>query len=73
MFTLCCVSAEETFSYGNGIVILFCGGSGTGKTMTVNAVAKKLDKRVLLVNFDVMQSEKTGQCSCELQKRLNIS
>eukprot|EP00462_Mataza_sp_D1_P005789 CAMPEP_0175123610 /NCGR_PEP_ID=MMETSP0087-20121206/2337_1 /TAXON_ID=136419 /ORGANISM="Unknown Unknown, Strain D1" /LENGTH=1012 /DNA_ID=CAMNT_0016405317 /DNA_START=173 /DNA_END=3211 /DNA_ORIENTATION=- len=51
---------EETFSYGNGIVILFCGGSGTGKTMTVNAVAKKLDKRVLLVNFDVMQSEKTG-------------
>jgi SpoVK/Ycf46/Vps4 family AAA+-type ATPase len=33
---------EDIMSYGAGLVIMLCGASGTGKTMTVNAVAHHL-------------------------------
>lgn len=33
---------EDVISYGAGLVILLCGASGTGKTMTVNAMAHHL-------------------------------
>ena len=36
---------------GNGIVILFHGISGTGKTMMANAVANHLNRRILLINY----------------------
>lgn len=39
-----------------GLVFLFSGPSGTGKTMTVNAIADVMKKRVLLVNFNAMVS-----------------
>lgn len=38
----------------HGLVLLFSGPSGTGKTLTANAVAAYLDKKVLLVNFNLM-------------------
>ncbi|GLJ32583.1 hypothetical protein SUGI_0655660 [Cryptomeria japonica] len=47
---------EDFMTYGAGLVILLCGPSGTGKTMTVNAVAHHLGKRVLLVDFHSLQS-----------------
>eukprot|EP00941_MAST-03F_sp_MAST-3F-sp1_P002859 g2859.t1 len=37
-----------------GLVIMLHGPSGTGKTLTVNALAAELGKRVLLVNFDIL-------------------
>lgn len=49
---------EETITYGNGLVLLLCGASGTGKTMTVNAVAHHLKKRVLLVDFPSLQGKR---------------
>ena len=36
---------------GERVVVI--GPSGTGKTMTANAVAHKLGKKLLLVNFPV--------------------
>ena len=42
---------QERLAYGSGLVLLLCGKSGTGKTMTVNAVARELGKKVLLVDF----------------------
>ena len=33
----------------SGLVLMFCGPSGTGKTLMVNALAAHLEKRVLLV------------------------
>ena len=40
---------EDVITYGTGLIILLCGPSGAGKTMTVNAVAHHLlhMKRVL--------------------------
>jgi len=42
---------DEVISYGRGIMILFYGKSGTGKTMMANAVAKMLGKKILLINY----------------------
>ena len=41
----------EAIPQPEGLVLLLCGPSGSGKTMTANAIAKRLGKRVLLVNF----------------------
>eukprot|EP01117_Protostelium_nocturnum_P002988 TRINITY_DN13919_c0_g1_i1.p1 TRINITY_DN13919_c0_g1~~TRINITY_DN13919_c0_g1_i1.p1 ORF type:complete len:1057 (+),score=459.92 TRINITY_DN13919_c0_g1_i1:75-3245(+) len=42
---------EETLTYGSGIVMLFFGASGTGKTMVANAIANHMNKKLLLINF----------------------
>lgn len=34
------IGMQDTLSYGNSLVVMLCGKSGTGKTMTVNAIAK---------------------------------
>jgi len=47
---------EDIMTYGAGLAILICGPLGTGKTMTVNAVAHHLGKCVLLVDFHSLQS-----------------
>lgn len=42
---------EDIVSYGRGIVLLFYGESGTGKTYLANAIANQLQKKILLINF----------------------
>ena len=60
---------HEVINYGHGLVILFCGKSCTGKTMTVNAIATELKKSVLLVDF----SSLTGKSLCVYLNTLCIS
>ncbi|CAE8586019.1 unnamed protein product, partial [Polarella glacialis] len=50
---------------GDGDVVMFCGPSGTGKTLMVNALAAHLEKRVLLVNFKTLYSSSGGEGSSE--------
>ena len=40
---------SEAVAYGRGLVMLFCGPSGTGKTLTARAVAHHLGRRLLRV------------------------
>ncbi|MCR4317406.1 MAG: ATP-binding protein [Planctomycetes bacterium] len=42
---------DKIITYGNGIVLLFYGPSGTGKTLMANAIASKLGKKILLINY----------------------
>jgi SpoVK/Ycf46/Vps4 family AAA+-type ATPase len=53
-----CGLEQAGMAYGAGLVLLLCGASGTGKTMTVNAVAHHLKKRVLLVDFPSLQGKR---------------
>eukprot|EP00039_Didymoeca_costata_P020872 m.342705 g.342705 ORF g.342705 m.342705 type:complete len:1072 (-) comp21748_c0_seq1:59-3274(-) len=53
-------SKDTPTKTGLGLVFLFSGPSGTGKTLTVNAIAASLKKRVLLVNFNAMVDSNRG-------------
>ena len=48
------VGLSKAIPQPDGLVLLLCGPSGAGKTMTANAVAHKLGKKLLLVNFPVL-------------------
>jgi len=45
----------------SGLVMLFYGDSGTGKTMTANAVAALLGKKLLLVNFPSLGGDNAAE------------
>lgn len=61
-------TTNETITYGAGLVMLLCGASGTGKTMTANAIAHYLNKRVLLVDFPSLQGKKQdADCDADLR------
>ncbi len=45
------IKSEEISEYGNALVMLFIGPSGTGKTMLANALSNYLDKKILIFNF----------------------
>ena len=51
---------DEAISYGVGLCLMFCGPSGTGKTMTANAIAAMLRKKLLLVNFPRLAQAERG-------------
>ncbi|GIM08475.1 hypothetical protein Vretimale_12482, partial [Volvox reticuliferus] len=46
---------------GGGLVLLFHGASGVGKTMMANAVAHHVGKKVLLINFPSLGQNKAGE------------
>lgn len=43
---------SDTIHYGNSLVMLFVGPSGTGKTMTANAISEYTKKKVLTINLN---------------------
>ncbi|MDP6942804.1 MAG: ATP-binding protein [Myxococcota bacterium] len=51
---------DEVVGYGRGVVLLFCGPSGTGKTLTARAVANHLERRLLAVDASRLTSGPGG-------------
>ena len=54
-------ACRQQVSYGNGLILLFYGESGTGKTMTANALANHLNKRLLLVGPSASKAVERGR------------
>lgn len=56
---------DDFGSLRRGLVLMFCGPSGTGKTLTANAIATSMNKKMLLVNFPMLNAsngdKKSGQ------------
>jgi hypothetical protein len=57
---------DEVISYGRSLVILLCGKSGTGKTLTANAIANELGKKVLLVDLSILEISSVRKDSGEI-------
>jgi len=57
---------KEVCGYGTGLVLLFWGASGTGKTFCVNALAHDLGKKMLMVNFELLQKVSSLSLSLSL-------
>lgn len=52
---------RDTFSYGTGVTMLFYGPPGTGKTATAEAIARELDKPLLVADYSKIQNCFVGQ------------
>ncbi|DBB01935.1 hypothetical protein WJX77_010097 [Trebouxia sp. C0004] len=52
---------DKSVGGSGGLVLLFHGASGVGKTMMANAVAKHVHRKVLLINFPSLGSNEAGQ------------
>lgn len=57
---------SEIVEYGNALVMLFVGPSGTGKTMLANALSNHLDKEVLLFNLNNLAQMESLQGESQL-------
>lgn len=51
---------KEIFKNGRGIVLNFYGKPGTGKSVTAEAIAKYLGKKVCAVNYSELESKYVG-------------
>jgi len=56
------------YKTSNGVVILFVGPSGTGKTITAEAIAKKLNKKLYTVDYSQVVSVWFGQLEKNIVK-----
>lgn len=58
---------------GNGLSINFFGLPGTGKSITAEAIAKKLETKIIKVNYGELESELVGGTSKNLSKIFQVA
>ncbi len=57
---------KQLFPDRNGLAVNLYGASGTGKTMVAHAIADKLSKRIVIVNYAEIESKYVGETSKNL-------
>lgn len=63
----------KTIDYGRGTTLNFRGPPGTGKTMAANCLAKELDKKLLMVRYDQLQSMWIGETEKHIQRVFKLA
>jgi hypothetical protein len=63
-------AAARLFPYGRGLVALFAGPPGTGKTMAANVIAADLGLDLLAVDLSAVVSKWVGETAQHLQQLL---
>lgn len=58
----------ETHKYSKKFIVNFYGEPGTGKTVTAHAVAKKFNKKILVVDYSQIESKYVGDTPKNLKK-----
>lgn len=64
---------ENTIKDNRAIVLNFYGPPGTGKSMTAEAIANYLNKRVLRVNYSELESKYVGETPKNIKKIFEIA
>lgn len=59
---------SETHPYSSKMTINLYGPPGTGKTMAAHAIAERLEKKLLIVNYAEIESKYVGETPKNLQK-----
>ncbi len=62
---------SKTLKKGKGAVLNFYGPPGTGKSITAEAIAKYLSKKILLVNYADLESKYVGDTPKNIKKAFN--
>ncbi len=59
---------SEHFASSRAVILNFYGKAGTGKSMTAEAVAKALDKKVYHINYSELESKYVGETPKNIRK-----
>ena len=63
----------KVIEYGKGTTLNFRGPPGTGKTLAANVLAKELNKKILMVRYDQIQSMLVGGTEKNIQRAFAIA
>ena len=64
---------EETHKYSKRIGINLYGPSGTGKTMAAHAIANRLGRKILIVNYADIESKYVGETPKNIRKAFAVA
>ncbi len=64
---------QEKFPYGNGLSLLFCGASGTGKTMTAQVMAKETGRRLFTADLSQLTSKYIGESEKNVAELFDVA
>ncbi len=64
---------KKTHKYSKRIGVNLYGAPGTGKTMAAHAIAEKLGKKILIVNYADIESKYVGETPKNIRKAFNAA